>query len=109
MRAILVHAAGDGMNVSDADRTYLAQLVAMQTGSTQADAEKRVSDVMTQARADADKARKAAASLSIWLTIAMLVGAFSASLAAVEGGQLRDRRWRGVIGTRAYNEARIEA
>jgi hypothetical protein len=38
----------------------------------------------------------------------MFVGAFAASLAAIEGGQLCDRRWRGVFWTRAYNEARIE-
>jgi hypothetical protein len=59
-------------------------------------------------KADADAARKVAASLAIWLTIAMFVGAFAASLAAIEGGQLCDRRWRGVFWTRAYNEARIE-
>jgi hypothetical protein len=108
VRAILVHGMANGMSFSDTDRTYLAQLVSARTGLSQADAEKRVSDVMTQARKAADDARKAAASTAIWLTIAMFVGAFAASLAAVEGGQLRDRRWRGVIGTRAYTEARIE-
>jgi len=109
VRAILVHGMANGMSFSDTDRTYLAQLVAARTGASQADAEKRVSDVMTQARKAADDARKAAASAAIWLTIAMFVGAFAASLAAIEGGQLRDRRWRGVIGTRAYTEARIES
>jgi len=63
-----------------------------------------VNDTIAAAKADADKARKAAASLSIWLTISMFVGAFAASLAAIEGGQLRDGRWKGVIGTRAYRE-----
>jgi hypothetical protein len=108
VRAILVHGMADGTTLSDTDRTYLAQLVAARTGASQADAEKRVSEVITRAKQDADQARKAAASLSIWLTIAMFVGAFSAGLAAIEGGQLRDRRWRGLIGARAYNEARIE-
>jgi len=37
-----------------------------------------------------DTARKGAAKLSFWLTAAMLFGAFAASLAAVEGGSLRD-------------------
>ncbi len=87
-----------------ADRTYLAQLVSARTGLAGAEAEKRVSDTIAAAKADADKARKAAASLSIWLTISMFVGAFAASLAAIEGGQLRDGRWKGVIGTRAYRE-----
>jgi hypothetical protein len=31
--------------------------------------------------------------LSFWLTAAMLFGAFAASLAAVEGGSLRDGTW----------------
>ena len=105
---VLVHSTANGGTLSGPDRTYLVQLVATQTGMSQADAEKRVDEVMTQAKAEADKARKAAAALSIWLAISMLVGAFSASLAAIEGGQLRDRRWRGVFGTRAYTEARID-
>jgi hypothetical protein len=105
---ILSHSAANGGTLPDTDRTYLAQLVASQTGTSQADAEKRVDQVMAQAKAAADKARKAAAALSIWLAISMLAGAFSAALAAIEGGQLRDRRWRGVFGTRAYTEARID-
>jgi hypothetical protein len=88
------------------DRAYLAQLVAARTGLSQADADKRISDVITQAKAAADRARKAAAALSMWLTISMLVGAFAASLAAIEGGQLRDGRWIGVIGTRNYLQGR---
>lgn len=87
-----------------ADRTYLAQLVSARTGLAGADAEKRVTDTIAAAKADADKTRKAAAALSIWLTISMFVGAFAASLAALEGGQLRDERWTGVIGTRGYRE-----
>jgi len=89
-----------------ADRAYLAQLVMRQTGLSAADADKRVGDTIAAAKAGADQARKAAASLSIWLAISMLVGAFSASLAAIEGGQLRDEKWKGVIGARAYREQR---
>ena len=84
------------------DRTYLAQVVSTRTGMSQPDAEKRVSQVIEQARSAADAARSAAAKLSLWLTAAMLVGAFSASLAAIEGGQLRDGTWKGVIGTSKY-------
>jgi hypothetical protein len=89
-----------------ADRAYLAQLVSRQTGLPAAEADKRVSDTIAAAKAGADQARKAAASLSIWLAISMFVGAFSASLAAIEGGQLRDEKWKGVIGARAYREQR---
>jgi hypothetical protein len=83
------------------DRTYLAQTVAARTGMAPADAEKRVDDVyarMTAAAAKAkatakdaaDKARKAAATAALWLTVSLLLGAFVASLAATFGGRLRD-------------------
>ena len=72
------------------DRTYVAQVVAARTGLSQADADKRVSDVLTQAKTDLDNARKAAAKLSLWLTASLLIGAFCASLAATEGGHVRD-------------------
>ena len=83
----------DNGDLSAADRTYAARLVASRTGMSQADAEKRVNDVVTEAKAAADKARKAAAEFSFWLTASLLLGAFAASLAAVEGGQLRDGVW----------------
>ena len=49
-----------------------------------------MNDVIAEAKTAADNARKGAAKLSFWLTAAMLFGAFAASLAAVEGGSLRD-------------------
>lgn len=82
-----------GGDFSAADRTYTAQVVARRTGLSQADAEKRVTDVITEAKAAADTARKGAARLSLWLTLSLVLGAFSASLAAMEGGKLRDSRW----------------
>jgi hypothetical protein len=72
------------------DRAYLAQVVAARTGLGQADAEKRVSDVIDQAKTALDNARKAAAKLSLWLTASLLIGAFCASLAATEGGYVRE-------------------
>jgi hypothetical protein len=83
----------NNQDLSAADRTYVAQLVAARTGLSQADAEKRVNDVITEAKTAADNARKGAAQLSFWLTAAMLFGALAASLAAVEGGSLRDGTW----------------
>lgn len=85
------YAAAGGL--SSSDRTYVAQLVAAQTGMSQADAEKRVDDVVAQAKTAADEARRGAAKLAFWMTAALLFGAFAASLAAVEGGQLRDGTW----------------
>jgi hypothetical protein len=78
---------------STADKAYVAQVVAAGTGMSQADAEKRINEAMTEAKTAADTARKGAAKLSFWLTAAMLFGAFAASLAAVEGGVLRDGTW----------------
>jgi hypothetical protein len=72
------------------DRTYVAQVVAARTGISQSEADKRVSDVINQAKTALDSARKAAAKLSLWLTASLLIGAFSASLAATDGGYVRD-------------------
>ena len=80
------------------DRTYLAQVVGARTGLGQADAEKRVSDVIDQAKSALDIARKAAAKLSLWLTASLLIGALSASLAATEGGYVRDNWNPGLTG-----------
>src|ERR1700728_4845819 len=76
-----------------ADRSYVAQVVAARTGISQADAEKRVNEVATEAKSAIDKARRSAAKLSFWLTAALLFGSFAASLAGAEGGALRDGTW----------------
>jgi len=83
----------DNQELSAADKAYVVQIVAARTGVSHADAEKRVNDVIVEAKTAADTARKGAAKLSFWLTAAMLFGAFAASLAAVEGGSLRDGTW----------------
>ena len=56
-------------------------------------AEKRVNDVITQAKQATDDARKAAASLMLWLAASMLAGAVASILGATEGGVLRDSKW----------------
>jgi hypothetical protein len=76
--------------ITDPDKRYMAQLVAAKTGLSEPEAEKRVSDVELEARQAADATRKAVAHLSIWLFIALLIGAFSASYAATIGGRQRD-------------------
>jgi hypothetical protein len=86
--------------VSDADISYLVELVALRTGSSRADAQKRVDefvatmqDAVIKAKADADAARKAAAEAAIYTALSMLVGAFIASAAAALGGRLRDEHY----------------
>jgi hypothetical protein len=88
---------GAGANLPAADRAYLAQIVAARTGLSLADAEKRVDQVVYEAKEEADRTRRGAAHLSFWLTAALLAGAFAASLAAAEGGALRDGTWEGRV------------
>ena len=72
------------------DRNYLAQLVATRTGTSQADAENRVTSVYADAQQAAEAARKALAHSLLWTFLALLIGAFCASLAATIGGRQRD-------------------
>lgn len=90
---ILLPSLRKGGTVADADRAYLAKVVAARTGLSQADADQRVNQVITEAKTAADSARKSAAAFMLWLVASMLAGALSASLAAIEGGNLRNREW----------------
>ncbi|PIF08074.1 hypothetical protein [Janthinobacterium sp. 13] len=83
------------------DRAYLGQVVASRTGLTQAEAEARVdavygraakaaADAKAQAQQAAEAARKAGAHTALWMFVALLLGAFVASLAATFGGRQRD-------------------
>jgi len=78
-------------DIPPADKTYLAQIVSARSGVSEPDAEKRVDDVFAQARQAADNARKAVAHAMYWTFLALLIGAFCASLAATIGGGQRDR------------------
>ena len=91
-RILITSFRGAG-EVSGADRGYLARVVAARTGLSQVDAERRVNDVIAETKQAIDDTRSAAASFALWMAAAMLFGAFAASLAAVEGGQLRDGMW----------------
>lgn len=88
--AILANTLRNPGDLSAADRSYLGRMVAARTGLSQPDAERRVDEVMVQARAAADGARKAAAVLAIWSVVALLVGALCSSFAAACGGRHRD-------------------
>lgn len=97
---ILANSVKNGSLAAD-DRAYLASRIAARTGLDQAAAEKRVDDVYARgaaaaakakatAKEAADTARKAAAGTALWLTVALLIGAFVASWCATLGGKLRD-------------------
>jgi len=82
-----------GNDINTVDHDYLVKLVASRTGLTQPEAEKRVNDVIAQAKDGLEKARKAAMHIAIWLTLSLFVGALCAALAAWEGGGTRDGTW----------------
>jgi hypothetical protein len=77
-------------NLSAADETYLAELVVAKTGLSRTDAGKRVSEVFVEIQRTVEIARKAVAHLSLWIFVALLIGAFCASYAATIGGRERD-------------------
>lgn len=84
------------------DQHYLARIVARQTGLANTEAEKRVAGIFDKAHTEsvnaeqqakqlADQTRKTAAYSALWMVVALLLGAFVASLAATFGGRQRDR------------------
>ncbi len=98
---IFVQSMGNDGQLTPEDRTYLAQLVAQRTNLSQADAERRVDEVYGKARQAVEQAKQAAkeaadtastvaAWTALWMFIALLCGAFFASLAATFGGRRRD-------------------
>jgi hypothetical protein len=93
----IVGAAAVSGDVSDEDRAYLANLVATRTGVSTDEAQKRVDayiqsvkDAGVRAKAAADEARKSAATAALYTALALLIGAFIASVSAAIGGRLRD-------------------
>ena len=98
---IFVQSMSNDGQLTPEDRTYLAQLVAQRTNLSQADAERRVDEVFAKARQAVEQAKQAAkeaadtastvaAWTALWMFVALLCGAFFASLAATFGGRRRD-------------------
>jgi hypothetical protein len=79
--------------IGSSDKTYLVGLVSARAGISPVDAASRVDQVVAAERQAIDDARKAVAHSLYWLVVALLIGAFSASLAAVVGGRRRDLGW----------------
>ncbi len=87
--------------LSQNDHDYLTRLVAKRSGLSPADAGRWVDEVyalymqnytvmINTAKQKANDARKAVAYASLWMFIALLLGAFVASLSATFGGAQRD-------------------
>ena len=93
---ILMQGAANG-EVPEADRAYVATIVAARAGIPQEEARARVDQVLQQvedaknaALQAADEARKSAATVALLGALSLLVGAFVASAAAALGGRQRD-------------------
>lgn len=98
---IFLNSLPAGAPLAAEDARYAGQLVAQRTGLSQDAAQARVNmtyaklqqkinAIKAAAKANADKARKAAIYVSLWLFVSLLMGAFSASLMATFGGRQRD-------------------
>ena len=95
---VLAFSAANG-SVSDADKTFLTQLVAQNTGLSEADAGKRVDEVLAnveaakqKAVAAAETARKTAVLGAFLIAASLLVAAAAAYWAASLGGRHRDEQ-----------------
>lgn len=93
---LMANAAVSGRVPAD-DRAYLVSLVVANAGASQTEAQRRVEGFIadadtaaTKLKAQADAARKDAAEVSIYTALAMLIGAFIASVSAAMAGRLRD-------------------
>lgn len=93
---ILMQGAAKG-EVPEADRAYVATLIASRAGISQEEARTRVDQVLQQveeaknaALQAADEARKSAATVALLGALSLLIGAFVASAAAALGGRQRD-------------------
>lgn len=93
---ILLNSAARG-EMPEADRTYLAQVVAARTGLPEAEANARVDEVLKSiedakvaAQEAADTARKTSATIALLGAISLLIGAFVAGVGAALGGRQRD-------------------
>jgi len=98
---LVMHAWRQGGTLTAEDTKQAGALVAQRTGLSQAEAEKRVTDLLQRARTDAqaaqtkareaaDAARKVAMQTALWMFVALLLGAFTASWLATVGSRQRD-------------------
>ncbi|THK42394.1 hypothetical protein E8Q33_02230 [Methylophaga sp. SB9B] len=100
LSTIVVQALRDG-ELNEDDKQYVVGLVANYTELNEAEAEQRIDEVIARAqqaatdaelaaREAADAALTSATFASLWLFIALLIGAYIASFMATVGGRQRD-------------------
>lgn len=100
LSTVFLHSLAAG-EFSAEDSQYLASVIATHTGLSQSEAESRVLEIFADAqeaavafedaaREAADVAREVASTTALWMFVALLCGAFFASLMATVGGRQRD-------------------
>ena len=87
-RILMTGSSHSGMRADD--RTYLVRLVSANTGLSQPDADRRVTEVSASAKENIDRARRAAGVLAFMAAAAALAGAAAAWYAAVTAGRHRE-------------------
>ncbi|HTO79701.1 MAG TPA: hypothetical protein VMJ31_07990 [Methylocystis sp.] len=88
-RLVAENPAGD---FSNEDKAYLSNVIASNTGASQAAATDRVNRVSSEMKADADKARKVTVYLAFLTAATLAVGAATAWGATRVGGRHRDQK-----------------
>ena len=88
---ILLTASGHG-GMQAEDRSYLVRLVSMITGLAPPDAERRVDQIISQAKDNISRARRTGVILGFMVGAAALLGAAAAWYVASETGRYRDKR-----------------
>ncbi|MEP6591510.1 MAG: hypothetical protein ABJC19_10030 [Gemmatimonadota bacterium] len=78
-------------NFAGDDKAAAGRIISQQTGIGQPAAEQRAVDVVAMASKAAEDAKDAVGHSLLWIFVGLLVGAFSASLAATIGGRTRDQ------------------
>jgi hypothetical protein len=76
--------------MSSEDRAYLVQLVSAETGSTGADAERRVDTAIANSQTAIARSRRSSVILAFSVAAALLLGAVVSWAAASAGGRHRD-------------------
>jgi len=87
-RILLTTSSHEGMSADD--RAYLIQQVAGATGLAAPDAERRVDNVISNARTAIARSRRSTIILAFSVATAILLGAIAAWAAACAGGRHRD-------------------
>ena len=76
--------------INDVDKTYLVQQIAMRSGLSPADSEKRLSEAITTLQTQAESARKYGIIIAFLTATSLLISAVAAWWAAISGGKHRD-------------------